>query len=274
MGSVRSGSRGRRHRSGARQGRGVGGGGDLGGGVGRELGVDISQEIVPAEAGIPVAALRVEDPESRSPPRLAVAVAGDQRLRALPDDIATEVDPRASCELQAKTGRFGDGAGQIATQPGRLQHHEERLRPPSERRQATEPVGDAGRPIRGGKTTAGQVQNEQIHRAPRQQDATDGQALIEGLGGDDDQPFEPDAAGDGLDWIEAPPEIEPGHDGTRDLGLRGEPENEGGPAAGAVAADRNTGRSWQAARSQDGVERREPGPDDAVVGGRARGRGR
>ena len=268
MGSVRSGSRGRRHRSGARQRRGVGGG--VGGGVGRELGVDISQEVVPAEAGIPVAAFRVQDPESRSPPRLAVAVAGDQRLRALPDDIATEVDPRTSCELQAKTGRFGDGAGQTAAQPGRLQHHEERLRPPGECRQTTEPVGDAGRPIRSGKATAGQVQDEQIHRAPRQQDATDGQALVEGLGGDDDQPVEPNAASDSLDRIETPPEIEPGHDGTRNLGLSGEPEHEGGPATGAVAADRNAGRSWQAARSQDRVERREPGPDDAVVGGRGR----
>lgn len=260
MGSVRSGSRGRRHRSGARQGRGVGG--------------SVGQEIVPAEAGIPVAAFRVEDPEGRSPPWWAVAVSGDQRLRALPDDIATEVDPRASCELQAKTGRFGDGAGQASTQPGRLQHHEERLRPPGERRQTSKPVGDAGRAIRGGKTTAGQVQDEQVHRAPRQQDATDGQALVEGLGGDDDQPFEPNAASDGLDRIETAPEIEPGHDGTRDLGLRGEPEHEGGPAAGAVAADRNARRAWQAALSQDGVERREPGPDDAVVGGRARGRGR
>ena len=124
-------------------------------------------------------------------------------------------------------------------------------------------------PVRGGQPATGQVQDEQVDRAPGQQRATDGEALVEGLRGDDHEPLEPDAAGDGLDRVEAAREVEPGHDRALGLGLRREPQDERRPAARTVAADRDARRTWQAARSQDRVERREPGVDDAVIGGRA-----
>ena len=60
-------------------------------------------------------------------------------------------------------------------------------------------------------------------------------------------------------------EVEPGHDRARGLGLGGEPQDERGPAARAVAADRDARRAGQAAGSQDRVERREAGPDDPLV---------
>ena len=119
--------------------------------------------------------------------------------------------------------------------------------------------------VRGGQPATGQVEDEQVDRAPGQQRATDGQPLVERLGGDDHEPFEPDAAGDRLDRVEAAREVEPGDDRAGGLGLGGEPEDERRPAARAVAADRDAGRPWQAARPQDGVERREAGVDDAVV---------
>ena len=122
----------------------------------------------------------------------------------------------------------------------------------------------AGR-VRGGQPATRQVQDEQVDRAPGQQRATDGEALVEGFGGDDDQPFETDTAGDGLDRVEAARQVEPGDDGSGVLCLRREPQHERRPAARAVTADRDTGGSGQAARSQDGVERREAGMDDAVV---------
>ena len=225
----------------------------------------VDEEIVPMEAGVTLTALRVEDPERRPTPRRAVAVPGDQRLRSLADDVATEADPRATSELQAESGRSGHGTGQAAGEAGRLQHDEERLRASGEGGEAAEPVGEAGRAVRGGEAAAGQVQDEQIHRAPGEQRATDGQPFIEGLRGDDHQPLEPDAAGDGLDRIEASSEIDPGHDGAGRLGFRGQPEDEGGPAARAVAADRDARRARQAAGSQDRVEGREAGPDDPLV---------
>ena len=235
---------------------------DRGGWIGGLIG---GEEIVSTEAGVTLAALRVEDPERRPAPRRAVAIAGDQRLGSLAHDVATETNPRAAGELQAESGRSGHGTCQVAGEAGRLEHHEQRLRAPSQGGDAAEALGQAGRPIRGGEAAAGQVQDEQIDRTAGQQRATDGQPLVEGLRGDDHQPLEPDAAGDGLDRVEALGEVDPGHDGTRRLGLRGEPVDERGPAARAVTAERDARRARQATRTQDGVERREPGPDDPLV---------
>jgi len=53
----------------------------------------IAEEIRAAQASVAFAALRVEDPERRPPPRWAKSVAGDGHVRLLPDDIAPEPDP-------------------------------------------------------------------------------------------------------------------------------------------------------------------------------------
>ena len=85
------------------------------GGFGKvRVGELIDEEVVAAEAGVALATLRVEDPEGRPPPRRAVSIACDQRLRALADDVAPESNPRAPGKLQSETGRFGDDAGQAA----------------------------------------------------------------------------------------------------------------------------------------------------------------
>lgn len=126
----------------------------------REL---IDEEVVPAEAGVTLATLRIEDPERRPAPGRAVAVPGNQRLRALADDVAPETDPRATSEFQAQARRFGNRTRQTTSQPRRLQHDEQRLRPPGQCSQTPEPVGDGGRTIRGREATAGQVQDEQVH---------------------------------------------------------------------------------------------------------------
>ncbi len=133
--------------------------------------------------------------------------------------------------------------------------------------------------IRAGRSAArqpatGQVEDEEVDRAPGEQRATDRQALVERLRGDDHEPFEPDAPGDGLDRVEAARQVEPGHDRAGRLGLGGEPEDERGPAARAVAADRDAGRPRQAAGSQDRVERGKAGRDDAIVRARRVGRDR
>ncbi len=74
------------------------------------IGGVVAEEVVAAEAGVALATLRVEDPEGRPPPRRAVAIACDQRLRPLADDVASEPDPRPPGELEAEAGRLGDGA--------------------------------------------------------------------------------------------------------------------------------------------------------------------
>jgi hypothetical protein len=191
----------------------------------------VDEELVPAEAGVALTALRVKDPQRRPTPRRSVPVASDQRLRSLAHDVAAETDPRATSELQAEAGRSGHGTRQVAGETGWLQHDEERLRASGQGSQAAESLGEASRAVRGGEAAAWQVQDQQVHGASGQQHTADGKPFIEGLWGDDHQPFEADASGDGLDRIEASSEIDPGHDRAGRLGLRGEPEDEGGSTA-------------------------------------------
>jgi hypothetical protein len=224
------------------------------------------EEVVAAEAGVSLATLRIEDPEGRPPPRRAVSIACDQRLRPLAHDVASEPDPRPPGEFEAEAGRLGHGRRQAASVTGWFEDDEERLRASGERRQPAEPVGDVGGLVRGRQPATGQIEDEQVDRAPGQQRATDGQALVERLGGDDHQPVEPDTAGDRLDRVEAARQVEPGHDRAGVLSLGGQPVDERRPAARAVAAYRDARVPRQAARSQDGVECREPGVDDPVVG--------
>ncbi len=200
----------------------------------------VAEEVVAGETGVALATLRVQDPESRSPPRRAVAVAGDDRLRPLADNVATEPDPRPSGEFKPDTGRLGDGRGQTTGQARRLEDDEERLRPSGECSESTETVGDACRTVRPGQATTGQVEDEQIHRAAGQQRTTDGQPFVERLRGDDDEPLETDPAGDRLDRVEGPRQVQPGHDRTLGLSLRRESVDERGPPARPVAADRDT----------------------------------
>ena len=88
------------------------------------------EEVVAAEAGISLATLRVEDPEDRPPSRRAISIARDQRLRPLAHDVTPEPDPRLPGELEAETGRLGDGGRQPSPITGWLEHDEERLRAP------------------------------------------------------------------------------------------------------------------------------------------------
>ena len=238
---------------------GVGGGGLVDGGD------RLHEKVVPAEAAVAFTALRIEDPEGRPPPRRAVSIARDQRLRPLPDDVVSEADPRPPGKFEAEPARLGDGAGHRAGEPGWLEDDEERLRPTGEGGQPAQPVGDLVRPVRLREAAARQVEEQQVDRSAGEEAPGDGQTFIEGLGRDDHEPFEPDAARDGLDRVERPGEIEPGDDPTGDLRLRDQPERERGPAARAVAADGDAGRSGQAAGTEDRIEAGEPGGDDPLV---------
>lgn len=239
----------------------------------------LREEPVPEEAGIPLAALRVEDPELRPAPRWTEPVACDGHLRPLPDDVPPEADPRSAGQLQAQPGRLGDGMRDGRGEPRRLKDDEEGLGSTGQGGQPVEAI------LEGGATNARvearrQVHEQQVHRPRREERTGQGEAVGQRLGREDDEPLQPDAAGDRLDRIERPGEVQPGDDGTCDLGLCGEPQGEGGPAARRVAAEGHARRSRQAARSQDGIECRKPGRDDLACGhgrgchGRGRGHGR
>ena len=242
-----------------------------GGSVRRSRGLDggglVDEEVVAAEAGVALAALRVEDPEGRPPPRRAVAVAGDERLGPLADDVASEPDPRPPGELEAEAGRLGDGGREAAGQ-ARAARARRGASPTRRASAASRPSRSA---IRAGLSVAasrppGRSRTSRSTERPASSAPPMARPSSSVSGRDDHEPFEPDAAGDRLDRVEAARQVEPGHDRARDLGLGGEPEDERRPAARAVAADRDAGRPRQAARPEDRVERREAGVDDAVVG--------
>jgi hypothetical protein len=228
------------------------------------------EEVVAAEAGVTLTALRVEDSELRPPARRAVPVAGDRHLRPLADDVAPESNPRSPGELETNAGRLGHGGRQAGSQTRRLEGDEERLGAAGEGGEAAQPIGDTG----GGRATLRsqrQIDDEEVDGPTDEQGAGDRQALVDRLRGQDDEPVEPDAAGDGLDRIEGAGKIEPGDDRPVDLGFCGQSESKGRLAGARVAAEGDARAARQPARPEDRVERRKAGsnkPLDAPAAGR------
>ena len=54
---------------------------------------DGPEQLVASQARIPVAAVRIEDPELRAPAGRPEPAARDEHLRPLPDDVPSETDP-------------------------------------------------------------------------------------------------------------------------------------------------------------------------------------
>lgn len=221
----------------------------------------LREEPVVEEAGVPLTAFRVEDPELRSPPGRTEPIAGDRDLCPLPDDIPSEPDPRSTSQLQAHPRRLGDRMRHGRGEPRRLEDDKQGLGAPGEGDQSTETILE-GRTAKARVQSRRQVDDEQVHRPGREESAGQGQAVGQRPGGEDHQPLQPDPTGDRLDRVERSGEIQPGHDRARGLGLRGESQGEGGPAAGGVAAQGHACGSGQAAGPEDGIEGREPGRDD------------
>ena len=233
----------------------------------------IVEEVRATEARVALAALGVEDPELRPPPRRAEPVAGDGHLRLLADDVASEPDPAASRELQSEAGRFRDGRGQAAGQPRRLEGDEERLRPAGEGREAAQPVGDL-RGARAGVRARRQVDDQQVDRSAGEQRPGNREAFVERVRRQDDEPVQANAAGDGLDRVEGPGKVQPGDDRAVGLGLRGEAEGKRRLTRAGVTAEGDAGAPGHAAGTEDRVERGEAGPDDPFDAGSRLRRGR
>jgi hypothetical protein len=237
------------------------------------------QEPRPAQAGVPGAALRVQDLEGCATTRRPVAVARDGGLAALPDNVPPEADPARSPQLQPQAARLLHGRGERPVQCVRLQHDEQRPGTPGQRREPAQPV-PYPRSGNRGVSTVRQVQDQQVHGPGREQRPGQRERLLEIRGRQDHEPLRADPARDGLHGVERPREIQPRDDRPARLRLRGHPEGHRGLARGRVPAQRDRGGTRQPARAQEGVQRGEPRGDDAPVqvrGGNAgtvpRGRG-
>jgi len=237
------------------------------------------QEPRPAQAGVPGAALRVQDLELRTTSRWPVAVARDGGLAALPHHVPPEADPARAPQLQPQAARLLHGRGERPAQRVRLQHDEQRPRAPGQRREPAQPVphplpGDRGvPPVR-------QVQDQQVHGPGGEHRPGQRERLPEVGGRQDHEPLRADPARDGLHGVERPREVQPRDDRPACLRLRGHPQRHRGLARGRVPAQRDRGGARQPTRAQDGIQRGEPRGDDSpvqVCGGDAgtgpRGRG-
>jgi hypothetical protein len=129
----------------------------------------LDEQGVVLQARVALAALGVEDPERGGPAGRAVAVVGHEGLGPLSDDVPTEPDPRPAGEFEPDAGRLVHRGREATTEPRRIEHEEERLRPTGERGESMEPVGDPRRRVRARETPAGQVEDEEVDGASGQQ---------------------------------------------------------------------------------------------------------
>jgi hypothetical protein len=178
------------------------------------------KKVVAEEAGVPPSTLGVEDPQQGPLPGWPESAAADGHLRPLADDVASEADPRSAGELEAETGRLGNGGREAGGEPRRLEDDEERGRPTGEGGQPAQAVRDASGArvrVRAGR----QVHQQEIHRAAGEQCPGDCQSLVERCWSEDDEPLRAHATGDCLHRIEAPCQVQPGDDRALGLGLGG-----------------------------------------------------
>lgn len=223
------------------------------------------------QAGIPRAALRVQDLEIRPPSRWPVAVARDGGLAALPHHVPPEADPARSPQLQPQAARLFHGRGQRPAQGVRLQHDDQR---PRASRHGGEPAQSVPHPLPGdrGIPPVRQVQHQQVHGPGGEERPGQRERLLDVRGRQDHEPFRADAARDGLHGIERPRQVQPRDDRPTGLRLRGQPQRHRGLARGGVPTQRDRGGTGQAARAEDRVQRGEPGGDDTPVQVRGGGR--
>ena len=216
------------------------------------------EEGLPAEAGIALAAVGIEDPEGGLATGRTGPVAGDEDLGRLADHVPAKADPGLPGELEADPGPLPDRGGHDIEEAGRLEDQKADPGPPGQGGQTAQAIREAGRALGAGR----EVHDEEVHRPARQESARDGQAFLRVGGGEDHEPLGLDAAGDRLDGIEGLGEVQPGDDGAARLGLGGQPQGERGPATREIAPEGEAHASWQATRPEDGVQLREPGRED------------
>jgi hypothetical protein len=134
------------------------------------------EEVVAKEAGVPVAAIRIEDPELRPPSRRTGSIAGDDHLRSLPHDIPPQADPRPASQLQAYSQRLAERRGHARGEPRRLEHDEQDPGPASEGGETVEAIRD---PPGAGDGPGRQVEDERVHRPGGEERPRHRQALVE-----------------------------------------------------------------------------------------------
>jgi hypothetical protein len=222
------------------------------------------QELRAGQAGVPWAALRVEDLQGGAATGRAVPVAGRLHGAPLAHDVPAQPDPARPAQLQAQAARLLDRGGQRAAQGGGLQHQEEGS---GASRQCREPSEAVPHPLpgHGGIPAVREVYHQQVHRPGREQRAGHGQRLFQVRRRQDHQPLRAHAAGDGLHGIERAGEVQPRDDRPAGLRLRGGPQRHRRPTRGRGSPQRHGRVPGEPAGAEDRVQCREPRGHDPAV---------
>ena len=98
------------------------------------------KERLETEAGVPLAPVRIQDPEGRPPAERAGTVAGDHDLGGLADHVPPEPDPGLPGKLEADPRPLPDRGGHGPHEPGRFQDEEADPRPPGQGRETAQAI--------------------------------------------------------------------------------------------------------------------------------------
>jgi len=219
-------------------------------------------------------AICVEDPEGRSPPGGTEPASADRRLGPLADDVAAESNPRAPRQLEAEGGGLGHGPRETRGQVRRLDDEQERARPSRNGRDPMEAVdGGPEGPARAAiapplRAPGTEVEHGHVDGPSLEERAGHRERLVERFGDEDREGIEADAARRCLERIERPADVDPRRERAGRLRLGNETEGEGRGAARPDATKRDRRREWDAAGTENRVERREARRDDPVPSSR------
>jgi hypothetical protein len=132
------------------------------------------EEGLPAEAGIALAAVGIEDPEGGPAAGRADPAAGDENFGGLADHVPPQADPGCPGELEADARPLPDRGGHRRHEAGRLQDEEADPGPPGEGGEAAQAIREPRCPVRPGR----KVHDEEIHGPPGQERTRDREALL------------------------------------------------------------------------------------------------
>jgi hypothetical protein len=167
----------------------------------------VEQPVLP-QAGIPVAAFRIQDPQLGMPPRRAVSTPGHRHQAVLPDHVSAEPDPAGLCQLEPEPTRLVQRTTQSCTDRDRLYHQEQRTGPSGQRRQPSRTITNARSDERRFPAIR-KVQHQHIDGPGGEERRRQGQRLPEIDRREHDEPLETYATRHRLDRVDGAGQVQP-----------------------------------------------------------------
>lgn len=187
------------------------------------------EQPVTRQAGIPVAALCVQDPELGMPAGRTVPTPGHRHRAALPDHVPAEADPAGARQLEPESARLVKRIPEARPDRGRLHHQQQRAGPTCQRRQPARAITHAHAGERWIPTLR-EVHHQHVHGSGGEERGRQGQGLLEVHRGKHHEPLQENTTTDRLDRVKGPGEIQPGDDRARPLRLGDRAQRHGGLA--------------------------------------------